>query len=315
MNNKTSTIPTLALLTLTLLGGAEVAAQSAEVIQRTYNPISGEPRKVVVVLGDGFQEDGQEAFDEYVDDVIMEAFRSEGFGERLGGYHIVRVNADSNDAGVTLVDATGAVTTARDTALDWRFSGSWGRCWGEPGPNTTRRQNALLSGLRLSPDYVITVLNDRRGGGCRRGNNFMVPDGRGLDHHRPRARPHGRRALRRVRLGLHQSAAHLHRCGARLRQHDRQHQGGVAEMAPVQGAGHRPADLLRRCDHGRGRNGRCVHRRQGTVRPRHLATHVEQPHAGQLARLQPSQLRPPHAGDGGPVGVCAQEPSPGRLRR
>jgi len=49
--------------------------------------------------------------------------------EILNGINIFRMNLCSADSGVTQVNSTGSVTTARNTALQYRYSGKWNRCW------------------------------------------------------------------------------------------------------------------------------------------------------------------------------------------
>lgn len=136
----------------------------------------------LVIIGDGFQAGQQNIFNDYVQNTIMAGMFSEGvFQEILNAFNISRVNVNSTDAGVTQVDNMGVVTIARNTVLGYRFSGSWARCWMEPGPNTNGTRNTLLNALTPGWELVIVVLNEPGGGGCRRGNVITVTLGVGWD--------------------------------------------------------------------------------------------------------------------------------------
>jgi len=127
----------------------------------------------IVVIGDGFQSGEQTTYNEYVRDRIMnQAFSNDIFSEMRNAFNIYRVNANSTDSDVTRVDPAGNVTTARDTAFDYRYSGVWDRCWMEPGPDTSTRINDTLNDLHLDPDFIFIVLNVPSGGGCRRGDQI-----------------------------------------------------------------------------------------------------------------------------------------------
>lgn len=66
------------------------------------------------------------------------------------------------------------VETSRNTALGWRYSGSWDRCWMEPGPSSDATLNAILDKYTPGWDYVAVVLNESGWGGCRRGSRIEV---------------------------------------------------------------------------------------------------------------------------------------------
>ena len=58
------------------------------------------------------------------------------------------------------------VSLSRNTALDYRFSGDWNRCYFDSGPKTEENLKAILDFLSISPTYLIVVLNHVGHGGC-----------------------------------------------------------------------------------------------------------------------------------------------------
>jgi hypothetical protein len=132
-------------------------------------------KKNLVIIGDGFRAGDQPTYNDFVKQFVMEGVFAEGvFNEDMNAFNIYRVNINSRDSGVTQVDEDGDVTTGRNTALGYRYSGRWGRCWMEPGPNTAARTAAVLTLLVPQWDYVFVVLNEPNGGGCRRGSTLAV---------------------------------------------------------------------------------------------------------------------------------------------
>ncbi|MFN0024191.1 MAG: FG-GAP-like repeat-containing protein [Parvularculaceae bacterium] len=171
----------LAIAALFIQSGA-ARAQTATTLQETYSIFHWlEFKPTIAVIGDGFQANDQAVFNTYVNDAVMRALRDDGFGQDLAAFRIVRININSADEGVTRVNATGAVTTARNTALDWRFSADWNRCWMEPGPNTDARTAAALAAVGVTATYTVHVLNDAGFGGCRRGSSLAVTRGAGWE--------------------------------------------------------------------------------------------------------------------------------------
>ncbi len=131
----------------------------------------------IAIIGDGFQDSSadQTLFNEYVQEVIMEDFLSRDIHpEILNAINVFRVNTYSVDSGVTQVNASGTVTTSRSTALEYRYSGEWDRCWMEGGPNTDARIASTLASVCPQADIVFVVLNELSGGGCKSGNRFTV---------------------------------------------------------------------------------------------------------------------------------------------
>jgi hypothetical protein len=151
-------------------GGATAPPRVTEVHK------SGRPgRKYnLVVMGDGFQDTptDQALFNNYVHHVILQQWLTNDIHpEILNAMNIYRVNTFSEDSGVTRVDANGRVTLRRDTALGFRYSGEWSRCWTEGG------DGVMLAATLAVPevDQAIVVLNETSGGGgCTRGNYFTI---------------------------------------------------------------------------------------------------------------------------------------------
>jgi hypothetical protein len=132
-------------------------------------------KKNLVIVGDGFQAGDQAAFNTFVQTFVMDGvFGDDALRETMNAFNIYRVNVDSTDQGVTQVDSNGNVTTARTTALDFRFSGVWDRCWMEWGPSTSSRLDALLDHAVPQRDYVFVVLNEPGFGGCAYGSVLAV---------------------------------------------------------------------------------------------------------------------------------------------
>jgi hypothetical protein len=143
-----------------------------------------------VIIGDGFQNTvtDQAAFNDYVDDVVMaQLFSRDIHPEILNAINVYRINTFSVDSGVTQVNDNGAVTTARNTALMFRYSGNWSRCWMELTPASTNppeagseaRLQAFLNHHIPEADMIAVVLNETQGGGCARSSHFAVTLGSG----------------------------------------------------------------------------------------------------------------------------------------
>ena len=136
----------------------------------------------VAIMGDGFRDTAadQDAYNNYVRDTIMDTLETRDIHPSvLNGMNIFRINTFSVESGVTLVNSSGTVTTARSTALEYRFSGNWNRCWMEPGPNSQALIDAVLDDVCPQADFVVLVLNTMSFGGCAGGNRFTVTRGAG----------------------------------------------------------------------------------------------------------------------------------------
>jgi hypothetical protein len=131
----------------------------------------------ILIMGDGFADTvaDQNAYNNYVQQAIMTDLLGQDIHPAiLNAINFYRVNTFSTDSGVTLVDASGNVTTSKSTSLEYRYSGIWDRCWMEPGPNTSARMNDLINTLCPQANFVVVVLNVGTGGGCKRGSHFAV---------------------------------------------------------------------------------------------------------------------------------------------
>lgn len=131
----------------------------------------------ICVIADGFDSSAsdQDEYADYVDNNIVEIFHSVGMHpEILNAVNIFRIDTVSVDSGVTQVDADGEVTTSRDTALGYEYSGVWDRCWMEPGPNSNSTIDSIVDDLCPQADQIVLVLNERGGGGCARGDSFAL---------------------------------------------------------------------------------------------------------------------------------------------
>lgn len=143
-------------------------------------------KKNIAVLGDGFAEGDQTAYNNKVKELLIDGvFGNDYFYEDIQAFNIFRVNLISVDSGVSRrvydekgtpadgSDDTIVSTTLRNTALGYIYSGSWAHCWLENGADTaTRVQDALNTWV---PDYdlVLIILNESGFGGCG-GGGFQI---------------------------------------------------------------------------------------------------------------------------------------------
>lgn len=142
---------------------------------------SGPPglKKNIAVLGDGFTEDEQSTYNDFVDDMLLNGvFGHDYFYEDKQAFNIYRVNLISNESGVSqrVYDEMGTPsdpsddvivsTTLKDTALGYIYSGSWAHCWLENGANTAVLVQDALDKWVPDYDYVLVILNETGFGGC-----------------------------------------------------------------------------------------------------------------------------------------------------
>jgi hypothetical protein len=131
-------------------------------------------KRDLVIIGDGFTAAQQGRYNNLVRDFVIQGVFNDGvYREDANAFNIHRINVNSVDSGVTQVDTAGVVTTARNTALDYRYSGQWGRCWMEWGPNTGTRLNNLLA-LVPGWEFVFIILNEPGWGGCAGGGQLAI---------------------------------------------------------------------------------------------------------------------------------------------
>ena len=134
----------------------------------------------MVIIAEGFAdtEADQKTFNDYVDATVMQdLLQRDIHPEILNAMNIFRINTYSKQSGVTRVNSSGTVTSTKDTALGYRFSGDWNRCWMEPGPGTTAAIDAIVNALIPEANVKAIVLNTTSFGGCSRGHHFAVTRG------------------------------------------------------------------------------------------------------------------------------------------
>ncbi|MBL9169847.1 MAG: VCBS repeat-containing protein [Verrucomicrobiales bacterium] len=154
----------------------------AATLTQLHNSGSRAKKFNMVIIGEGFADTAadQAAFDNYIRDVVMkDLLERDVHPEILNAINIFRINTYSKQSGVTQVNANGQVTTSKDTALGYRFSGDWNRCWMEPGPGTVAAIDSIVNTLIPEADVKAIVLNTPSFGGCSRGHHFAVT--RGVD--------------------------------------------------------------------------------------------------------------------------------------
>jgi len=159
------------------------AAIKAQTVTEVLRNGSNGAKLNLVIIGDGFTAADQAAYNTHVTNLVKNLFSKDLYDETMDAYNIYRINVNSAQSGVTKVNASGTVTTARNTALDYRYSGIWDRCWMEPGPNTATRLNDLLTTLVPQYNYVFIILNETGFGGCAGGGKLAIT--RGADDNDP----------------------------------------------------------------------------------------------------------------------------------
>jgi IgA Peptidase M64/FG-GAP-like repeat len=163
---------------LLLLLGLPVPAQAQTVTELLRNGPNAQKFNLVVI-GDGFQAGAdQTTYNTYVQNTVINSLFSEtrdgAFREIMGAFNVFRVNANSQQSGISTVDANGNVTTTVNTFLGYRFSGLWNRCWMEPGPNTNTTLTTTLNNLVPGWTHAFVILNTTSFGGCRRGTQLAI---------------------------------------------------------------------------------------------------------------------------------------------
>jgi hypothetical protein len=136
----------------------------------------------IAVVGDGFAYEDQDRYDDAVDDLLMNGMLAHDlFAADRSAFNVHRINLVSHQSGVSTktYDEHGNVTSQvdRDTALNLYYSGDWGHCWLEGGP---QHETRLAQALEIwVPDYryVLVLLNDPGFGGCGGGGRAYMPLG------------------------------------------------------------------------------------------------------------------------------------------
>lgn len=134
----------------------------------------------LVVMGDGFGSSDADVLGFYVtayQKMIDEMMNTDIHTEIAPAFNIFFLQTFSVHSGVTTVDEDGDILVPRNTALDYRYSGIWSRCWMEGGPATAERIDALIADYIPEADGVIVMLNVDTGGGCNKGTHLAVTKG------------------------------------------------------------------------------------------------------------------------------------------
>src|SRR5260370_23000677 len=115
-------------------------------------------KRNLVVLGDGFAAGNQDAYNQKVQDLVINGlFHQDLFYEDQQAFNIYRVNLISTDSGMSqrVYDSNDNIvsTTLKNTALGYMYNGSWSHCWLEDGTNTeSLLQNARSEERRVGKE-------------------------------------------------------------------------------------------------------------------------------------------------------------------
>jgi hypothetical protein len=169
------------LVLFLLMSAAAAGAHAQTVTELLRNGPNGDKFNIVII-GDGFAAGAdQTAYDNFVRNVVIRDLfdenRNGAYREIMGAFNLFRVNAVSQQSGITTVDSSGNVTSTVNTFLGYRFSGDWNRCWMEPGPNSNTTLANTLNNLVPGWTHAFIVLNTASFGGCRRGNQLAITMG------------------------------------------------------------------------------------------------------------------------------------------
>lgn len=156
-------------------------------------------KKVVVVIGDGYAQADQTAWQNYVETNVLGAFRNDEYLRNHNtAFNIYRVDVVSPVSGVSIKRYSAGCTTfdtktddvvdaacnststpvcyTHDTALDFIYTNCWGRCWIEGSSTTEASIKTILDSVVPKRDYEIRVVNVATGetGGCGGGAKLVV---------------------------------------------------------------------------------------------------------------------------------------------
>lgn len=186
---KKAVISILSTSVMLFAHSAVQAACTPPSCNKVINNGSDSGKKVVVVMGDGYANGDQTAYNTQVENMVIRGmFGNDFFNEMDNAFNVYRLNLISVQSGLgqKQYDLNGTPndssddsvisTTPKNTALRYLFNGAWSHCWLEhSGSTTNSRKNAALSANSLShADYIIVILNHSGFGGCNRGPRDIV---------------------------------------------------------------------------------------------------------------------------------------------
>ena len=131
----------------------------------------------LVIMGDGFTAAPADRalFDDVVDDTIMADFFSRDVHpEILNAINVYKIVLSSLQSGVTHMNCDNEISIAKNTALEYRYTGDWNCCWARGSANTGDLIDQAVANLIPEADGAIVVLNKSGSGGCAKGFHFVM---------------------------------------------------------------------------------------------------------------------------------------------
>ena len=155
------------LFTMALIvpGFAETGVQKVDGSNYTSIPVStattGMPFRLVI-MGDGFKDTEQAAFNTAVDNLVTDFQTRAPFSLNTCALHVYRINVASTDSGVDHPSASPATT--KNTYLNVRYGKAPEpvRCITSDTPEKIRKTAALAP----AADFILVLANDTEHGGC-----------------------------------------------------------------------------------------------------------------------------------------------------
>lgn len=181
---------TFLLISFLFYSEISFAACEAPACHKVIDNGSDANKKVLVIMGDGYDDSDQAKYRGDVKRLITDGvFGHDFFDENQNAFNVYRVNLESEDSGVSqrvydengtpsdASDDTIVSTTMKNTALKYIFSGSWAHCWLESSSDTSSLVQQALNDNVPNYDYVAIILNEDAYGGCGGGGFQIVPRG------------------------------------------------------------------------------------------------------------------------------------------
>jgi hypothetical protein len=171
-----------------LYGSALLLTAEIQAATKIIDNGSDAGKKIIAILGDGYNSAQQAVFNTDVDNLITNGvFAQDFFKENHNAFNVYRANLVSVDSTVstrvynengTPSDASDDIvvsTTMRNTPLKYIYSGSWAHCWVEPSATSSTLINNALAANVPNYDYVVILLNKDAFGGCGGGGMQVLP--------------------------------------------------------------------------------------------------------------------------------------------